>query len=387
MCKCVIWFQCSGNSGWFLCQQWLLESAHVRGIFTCCLFFVHHQVKNAGRKLGRRCDMCSNYEKQLQAIQGQEAETRDQVSVWAASSSSSMLVCDPVWTPVFQVKKLQVMLRQANEQLERTMADKQKLEDSVQAANKETAAKVSKLSLLCLHLQFNHISCRSLHSPVSLGLHSLPITISELLKILRRFWVELRGLLTSGGYDRACGNFQQHKMQIFQLVSKYLLNISVYRKWPLCWAFYCFAFWIFLLSLPHLKTCISPYLAAVWVEKTHHKTSSQNANNFTAASMGVFTVFIPSGVHPAAQSPGVWRTAQLIATGFQWSSEEHPGASGEQHKQEVRLLRCCLMICRWWQFKGIWSAIRMKRWSQQYPQRERKHGSENFRPKAWVLSS
>lgn len=40
---------------------------------------VCRQVKNAGRKLGRRCDMCSNYEKQLQAIQGQEAETRDQV--------------------------------------------------------------------------------------------------------------------------------------------------------------------------------------------------------------------------------------------------------------------------------------------------------------------
>lgn len=42
-------------------------------------FSLHLQVKNAGRKLGRRCDMCSNYEKQLQAIQGQEAETRDQV--------------------------------------------------------------------------------------------------------------------------------------------------------------------------------------------------------------------------------------------------------------------------------------------------------------------
>lgn len=46
---------------------------------------VCHQVKNAGRKLGRRCDMCSNYEKQLQAIQGQEAETRDQVCVFAVT--------------------------------------------------------------------------------------------------------------------------------------------------------------------------------------------------------------------------------------------------------------------------------------------------------------
>lgn len=42
----------------------------------CCVLQVH----TAGNKLGRRCDMCSNYEKQLQGIQTQEAETRDQVS-------------------------------------------------------------------------------------------------------------------------------------------------------------------------------------------------------------------------------------------------------------------------------------------------------------------
>ncbi|XP_061596298.1 rab GTPase-binding effector protein 1 isoform X2 [Cololabis saira] len=82
---------------------------------------LQQEVKNAGRKLGRRCDMCSNYEKQLQAIQGQEAETRD------------------------QVKKLQVMLRQANDQLERTMSEKQNLEDSVKAGSEETAAEVSAL--------------------------------------------------------------------------------------------------------------------------------------------------------------------------------------------------------------------------------------------------
>ncbi|XP_075888055.1 rab GTPase-binding effector protein 1 [Nelusetta ayraudi] len=82
---------------------------------------LQQEVKNAGRKLGRRCDMCSNYEKQLQAIQGQEAETRD------------------------QVKKLQVMLRQANDQLERTMTEKQSLEESMKAGNEETAAKVSAL--------------------------------------------------------------------------------------------------------------------------------------------------------------------------------------------------------------------------------------------------
>lgn len=43
---------------------------------------------------------------------------------------------------VSQVKKLQVMLRQANDQLERTMMEKQKLEDSVKVSNEETAAKV-----------------------------------------------------------------------------------------------------------------------------------------------------------------------------------------------------------------------------------------------------
>ncbi|XP_059912993.1 rab GTPase-binding effector protein 1 [Gadus macrocephalus] len=82
---------------------------------------LQQEVKNAGRKLGRRCDMCSNYEKQLQVIQGQEAETRD------------------------QVKKLQMMLRQANDQLERTMAEKQELEESVKLVNEEFTAKVSAL--------------------------------------------------------------------------------------------------------------------------------------------------------------------------------------------------------------------------------------------------
>uniref|UniRef100_A0A3P9JH45 Rab GTPase-binding effector protein 1 n=1 Tax=Oryzias latipes TaxID=8090 RepID=A0A3P9JH45_ORYLA len=83
---------------------------------------LQQEVKNAGRKLGRRCDMCSNYEKQLQAIQGQEADTRD------------------------QVKKLQVMLRQANDHLDRTMMEKQNLEDSINMGNEENAAKVSALT-------------------------------------------------------------------------------------------------------------------------------------------------------------------------------------------------------------------------------------------------
>uniref|UniRef100_A0A8B9HIL9 Rabaptin, RAB GTPase binding effector protein 1 n=1 Tax=Astyanax mexicanus TaxID=7994 RepID=A0A8B9HIL9_ASTMX len=84
---------------------------------------LQQEVGNAGRKLGRRCDMCSNYEKQLQVIQGQEAETRD------------------------QVKKLQAMIRQVNEQLERTMKEKQELEDSVKQGNEETSTKVTALML------------------------------------------------------------------------------------------------------------------------------------------------------------------------------------------------------------------------------------------------
>ncbi|XP_042561966.1 rab GTPase-binding effector protein 1 isoform X2 [Clupea harengus] len=83
---------------------------------------LHQELKNAGRKLGRRCDMCSNYEKQLQVIQGQEAETRD------------------------QVKKLQSMLRQANDHLERTMNEKQELVDSMKQGNEETAAKIAALN-------------------------------------------------------------------------------------------------------------------------------------------------------------------------------------------------------------------------------------------------
>uniref|UniRef100_A0A6Q2YUX2 Rab GTPase-binding effector protein 1 n=1 Tax=Esox lucius TaxID=8010 RepID=A0A6Q2YUX2_ESOLU len=87
---------------------------------------LQQEVKNAGRKLGRRCDMCSNYEKQLQVIQGQEADTRD------------------------QVKKLQVMLRQANDQLERTMSEKTELENSVKQGNEETTALVLQESELLL---------------------------------------------------------------------------------------------------------------------------------------------------------------------------------------------------------------------------------------------
>ncbi|XP_063511862.1 rab GTPase-binding effector protein 1 isoform X3 [Pongo pygmaeus] len=81
------------------------------------------EVHNAGNKLGRRCDMCSNYEKQLQGIQIQEAETRD------------------------QVKKLQLMLRQANDQLEKTMKDKQELEDFIKQSSEDSSHQISALVL------------------------------------------------------------------------------------------------------------------------------------------------------------------------------------------------------------------------------------------------
>ncbi|XP_078535826.1 rab GTPase-binding effector protein 1 isoform X1 [Lissotriton helveticus] len=79
------------------------------------------EIQNAGNKLGRRCDMCSNYEKQLQVIQIQESETRD------------------------QVKKLQVMLRQANDQLEKTVKDKQELEEYTKQSTEDTTNQISAL--------------------------------------------------------------------------------------------------------------------------------------------------------------------------------------------------------------------------------------------------
>ncbi|XP_053940786.1 rab GTPase-binding effector protein 1 isoform X2 [Cuculus canorus] len=83
------------------------------------------EVQNAGNKLGRRCDMCSNYEKQLQGIQIQEAETRD------------------------QVKKLQVMLRQANDQLEKTVKDKQELEEYMKQSAEDSSNQISLLMAQC----------------------------------------------------------------------------------------------------------------------------------------------------------------------------------------------------------------------------------------------
>ncbi|XP_073446667.1 rab GTPase-binding effector protein 1 [Dendrobates tinctorius] len=80
------------------------------------------EVQTAGNKLGRRCDMCSNYEKQLQGIQTQEAETRD------------------------QVKKLQLMLRQTNDQFDKTLKDKQELEDYMKQNTEETTNQISTIT-------------------------------------------------------------------------------------------------------------------------------------------------------------------------------------------------------------------------------------------------
>lgn len=190
--------------------------------------------------------------------------------------------------PVFQVKKLQVMLRQANEQLERTMTDKQNLEDSVQSANKETTAKVS-------ILLFDHISCSSFHSRVTFRVDSLPITISDMLKncnIFHLLLLELNQILDraslplpSGGFDPARGNFQRHKMQIFQFFN-WSVSVEHTCRQEVCCLFplACFFSWIGL------------YLA-----KIHNYNKS---NNLTAAVTEVFPVFMPPGVHPPGASPG-----------------------------------------------------------------------------------
>uniref|UniRef100_A0A8C3VM35 Rabaptin, RAB GTPase binding effector protein 1 n=1 Tax=Catagonus wagneri TaxID=51154 RepID=A0A8C3VM35_9CETA len=131
------------------------------------------EVHNAGNKLGRRCDMCSNYEKQLQGIQIQEAETRD------------------------QVKKLQVMLRQANDQLEKTMKDKQELEDFIKQSTEDSSHQAvlmqsrEQVSEELVRLQKDNDSLQGKHSlHVSLQQAEdfiLPDTIEELRELVLRY--------------------------------------------------------------------------------------------------------------------------------------------------------------------------------------------------------
>ncbi|KAM9321316.1 rab GTPase-binding effector protein 1 [Gastrophryne carolinensis] len=104
------------------------------------------EVHTAGNKLGRRCDMCSNYEKQLQGIQTQEAETRD------------------------QVKKLQVMLRQANDQFERSSKEKQELENYLKQNSEET---VQQITVLTQRAQDSEALLRDIQQTFSLAKRSV----------------------------------------------------------------------------------------------------------------------------------------------------------------------------------------------------------------------
>ncbi|XP_069470706.1 rab GTPase-binding effector protein 1 isoform X3 [Ambystoma mexicanum] len=113
------------------------------------------EVQNAGNKLGRRCDMCSNYEKQLQVIQIQESETRD------------------------QVKKLQVMLRQANDQMEKTAKDKQDLEEYMKQSTEDTT---SQISALVIRAQESESLLRELQQAFSLAKRSVQEQMAVLMQ-------------------------------------------------------------------------------------------------------------------------------------------------------------------------------------------------------------
>uniref|UniRef100_A0A2K6T0L4 Rabaptin, RAB GTPase binding effector protein 1 n=1 Tax=Saimiri boliviensis boliviensis TaxID=39432 RepID=A0A2K6T0L4_SAIBB len=103
------------------------------------------EVHNAGNKLGRRCDMCSNYEKQLQGIQIQEAETRDQVSVFWICQIISALVLRAQASEILleelqqgfsqakrDVQEQMAVLMQSREQVSEELVRLQKDNDSLQ---------------------------------------------------------------------------------------------------------------------------------------------------------------------------------------------------------------------------------------------------------------
>uniref|UniRef100_A0A8C6XB86 Rabaptin, RAB GTPase binding effector protein 1 n=1 Tax=Naja naja TaxID=35670 RepID=A0A8C6XB86_NAJNA len=114
------------------------------------------EVQNAGNKLGRRCDMCSNYEKQLQGIQIQEAETRD------------------------QVKKLQMMLRQKQE-LEEFM--KQSSEDSVNQISSLTARAQESDALLNELQQAFSQAKRNVQDQMAVLMQSRELVSEELVRL------------------------------------------------------------------------------------------------------------------------------------------------------------------------------------------------------------
>ncbi|XP_064893170.1 rab GTPase-binding effector protein 1 isoform X4 [Columba livia] len=94
------------------------------------------EVQNAGNKLGRRCDMCSNYEKQLQGIQIQEAETRDQISLLMAKCQKSENFLSELQQAFLQAKRSvqeqMAVLTQSREQVSEELVRLQKDNESLQ---------------------------------------------------------------------------------------------------------------------------------------------------------------------------------------------------------------------------------------------------------------
>uniref|UniRef100_A0A2K6T0H9 Rabaptin, RAB GTPase binding effector protein 1 n=1 Tax=Saimiri boliviensis boliviensis TaxID=39432 RepID=A0A2K6T0H9_SAIBB len=94
------------------------------------------EVHNAGNKLGRRCDMCSNYEKQLQGIQIQEAETRDQISALVLRAQASEILLEELQQGFSQAKRdvqeQMAVLMQSREQVSEELVRLQKDNDSLQ---------------------------------------------------------------------------------------------------------------------------------------------------------------------------------------------------------------------------------------------------------------
>lgn len=137
-------------------------------------------------------------------------------SVSEPPSASAARWCVSSNQPLFQVKKLQVMLRQANEQLERTMTDKQNLEDCVQAANTETAAKVANIFLLCLRLSTflanSYIHSRLESQTCWKNCNNFHLVLLELKQISGGASLHL----PSGSYDSTSCNFKQHKIKFLQ---------------------------------------------------------------------------------------------------------------------------------------------------------------------------
>ncbi|CAN0048587.1 unnamed protein product [Lampetra planeri] len=86
---------------------------------------LQEEVQKAASNFGRPCDMCSNYEQQLQTIQAQEADTRD------------------------QLKRLHTMLRQANEQLEKVGKERDELEDASRRSAEDCAQQIVALTEQC----------------------------------------------------------------------------------------------------------------------------------------------------------------------------------------------------------------------------------------------